>query len=118
VVSIDTRRVERILANLVENAQVHAGGVDAVELAAVDGKLRVSVLDHGPGIASQDRPFVFERFRRGTTSATNSVKGTGLGLALVAEHVRLHGGTVDMQPRHPTGCQFTVSIPIGEPTCA
>jgi signal transduction histidine kinase len=117
-VSIDKRRVERILANLVENAQVHAGGVDAVELAAINGTLRISVLDHGPGIASQDRSFVFERFRRGTTSATNSVKGTGLGLALVAEHARLHGGSVDVQPRDPTGCRFTVSIPIGEPTCA
>ena len=117
-VSIDKRRVERILANLVENAQVHAGGVDAVELATVNGALRISVLDHGPGIASEDRPFVFERFRRGTTSATNSVKGTGLGLALVAEHVRLHGGSVDVRPREPSGCEFTVSIPIGGPTCA
>lgn len=117
-VSIDKRRVERILANLVENAQVHAGGVDAVELAAIDGTLRISVLDRGPGIASEERAFVFERFRRGTTSATNSVKGTGLGLALVAEHTRLHGGSVEIQPRYPTGCNFTVSIPIEEPTCA
>src|SRR5688500_16970142 len=100
-VSIDKRRVERILANLVANAQVHAGGVDAVELAAIDGTLRISVLDRGPGIASEERAFVFERFRRGTTSAANSVKGTGLGLALVAEHAMLHGGSVEIQPRHP-----------------
>jgi signal transduction histidine kinase len=118
VVSIDKRRVERILANLVENAQVHAGGVDSVELAADDGTLRISVVDHGPGIPPEDRAFVFERFRRGTTSATNAVKGTGLGLALVAEHARLHGGFVEMQPGDPSGCRFTVSLPIGEPPCA
>jgi two-component system, OmpR family, sensor histidine kinase MtrB len=117
-VSIDKRRVERILANLVENAQIHAGGVDAVELGVADGALQISVIDHGPGIASDDRAFVFERFRRGTTTATNAVKGTGLGLALVAEHVRLHGGTVEVHPGETAGCRFTVSLPIGEPTCA
>ncbi|MEO8694564.1 MAG: HAMP domain-containing sensor histidine kinase [Acidimicrobiales bacterium] len=117
-VSIDKRRVERILANLVENAQVHAGGVEAVELGAADGVLRISVLDQGPGIAAEDRAFVFERFRRGTTSATNSVKGTGLGLALVAEHARLHGGSVEVQAGDPSGCRFTVSLPIGDMTCA
>jgi two-component system sensor histidine kinase MtrB len=116
-VSIDKRRIERILANLVENAQVHAGGVDTVELAAIDGTLRISVLDHGPGIAAEDRKFVFERFRRGTTSATNTVKGTGLGLALVAEHARLHGGSVEVDPQDPSGCRFTVSLPIGDVTC-
>ena len=117
-VSLDKRRVERILANLVENAQVHAGGVEAVELAVDDRTLRISVIDQGPGIPPEERAFVFERFRRGTTSATNSVKGTGLGLALVAEHARLHGGSVVMHPGEPSGCRFTVSLPIGEPTCA
>jgi signal transduction histidine kinase len=118
VVSVDKRRVERMLANLVENAQVHAGGVDAVELAANNGTLQISVIDHGPGIPSAERAFVFERFRRGTTSATNSVKGTGLGLALVAEHARLHGGTVELEPVDPSGCRFTVSLPIGDTSCA
>lgn len=117
-VSIDKRRVERILANLVENAQVHAGGVDSVELAASNGTMRISVVDRGPGIPPAERAFVFERFRRGTTSATNSVKGTGLGLALVAEHARLHGGTVELEPGDPTGCRFTVSLPIGAAPCA
>jgi signal transduction histidine kinase len=118
VVSVDKRRVERMLANLVENAQVHAGGVDAVELAAHNGTLQISVIDHGPGIPGGERAYVFERFRRGTTSATNSVKGTGLGLALVAEHARLHGGTVELEPVDPTGCRFTVSLPIGDTSCA
>ncbi|MEO8697178.1 MAG: sensor histidine kinase [Acidimicrobiales bacterium] len=51
---------------------------------------------------------VFERFRRGTASATKLVRGTGLGLALVAEHARLHGGSVDVEPGDPGGCRFVV----------
>jgi signal transduction histidine kinase len=118
LVAIDKRRVERILANLVENAQVHAGGVEAVELAAHDGTLQISVVDHGPGIPVPERAYVFERFRRGPTATTNSVKGTGLGLALVAEHARLHGGTVVLEPVDPSGCRFIVSLPIGDAPCA
>jgi signal transduction histidine kinase len=114
---IDKRRVERILANLIENAQLHAGGVDAVEVAANDGSWQISVIDNGPGIAAADRPFVFERFRRGTASATKGVRGTGLGLALVAEHARLHGGSVDVEPGDPGGCRFIVSLPIGHAPC-
>lgn len=118
VVSVDKRRVERMLANLVENAQVHAGGVDAVELAASNGTLSISVIDHGPGIPPEERAFVFERFRRGNNSTANAIKGTGLGLALVAEHAALHGGKVEMEPVEPTGCRFTISIPIGAASCA
>jgi signal transduction histidine kinase len=116
-VSFDKRRVERMLANLVENAQVHAGGVDVVELAAQNGTLLISVIDLGPGIPPEERTYVFERFRRGNNSTANAVKGTGLGLALVAEHAALHGGSVNLEPSEPSGCRFTISLPIGDPTC-
>jgi signal transduction histidine kinase len=113
-VSVDKRRVERMLANLVENAQVHAGGVEAVEVAANNGSLLISVIDHGPGIPPEERAYIFERFRRGNNTTANAVKGTGLGLALVAEHAALHGGSVHVQPEEPTGTRFIIKLPIGD----
>lgn len=109
----DKRRLDRVVGNLVENAAAHGGGVTAVEVAGHDGVVRVTVEDGGPGVPEEEREQVFDRFFRGSASGRRGAGGgTGLGLALVAEHVRLHGGRVWVEDgAGGTGARFVVELP-------
>jgi two-component system, OmpR family, sensor histidine kinase MtrB len=112
VVRADKRRLERVLANLIENADNYGGGVVRVGLEQVNGHLRLAVEDAGPGVADDEREQIFERFARGHAARSRgSSDGTGLGLSLVAEHVRLHGGTVWVEDRKGGGARFVVELP-------
>jgi len=109
---VDRRRLHQIMWNLLDNARNYAGGAVSVTVTACDGGVHVCVDDDGPGVNPADRFRIFERFDRGSLSADmDAPKGTGLGLALVAEHVRLHGGRVWVEPRDPRGSRFVVEIP-------
>ena len=111
-VLIDKRRVERMLVNLLENARVHAGGVQDVVINAADGFVEIAVDDEGPGIRESERTLIFERFWRGSSTRHSGSRGTGLGLALVAEHARLHGGSVRVEPVTPRGSRFVLRLPM------
>ena len=109
LVRLDKLRVERILANLLENAREHGGG--PVRLFAELAPKRTLVLgvdDAGPGVARSERSRIFERFARG--SAARHRVGTGLGLALVAEHAQAHGGEAWAEDRPGGGARFKVSL--------
>ena len=109
-VAIDKVRYERILGNLVENAQHHGGGALAIELSPVaKRRMRVVVEDGGPGVARGERERIFERFARGS-SARHRI-GTGLGLALVAEHCAAMGGDAWVEDRQGGGARFIVELP-------
>jgi len=119
---VDKRRFERVMANLVDNASLYAGGVTRVVVARhppVDGahhparSIRVIVEDHGPGIPVDERHHLFERFYRGSRAGQRAASdGTGLGLSLVAEHVRLHGGAVWVEDAPVHGSRFIVELPL------
>jgi two-component system sensor histidine kinase MtrB len=121
---VDKRRFERVMANLFENASLYAGGVTRVAVErhpAADGSgtavpprcIRVIVEDRGPGIPTTERLHIFERFYRGSRSGQRaSSEGTGLGLSLVAEHVRLHGGAVWVEDTPGGGSRFIVELPF------
>jgi signal transduction histidine kinase len=114
VVKGDKRRLERVVANLVENADNHGGGVVGVSVSSTDGVVDIAVDDAGPGVAEQDRERVFERFARGPAAGRRSAQaanGVGLGLSLVREHVRLHGGRVWVEERPGGGARFVVELP-------
>jgi len=117
---VDKRRFERVMANLIENANLYAGGVTnvMVEPFPLSGSavtsIRVIVEDHGPGISDVERDHLFERFYRGGRAGQRaSSQGTGLGLSLVAEHVRLHGGRVWSEDARGGGTRFIVDLPLG-----
>lgn len=113
VVVADKRRLERVMANLIENAETYGGGVVRVSIEHGDGCVRVAVEDAGPGVPDDERRRIFERFVRGRAAGRRSSgHGTGLGLALVAEHVRLHGGRVWVEDRSGGGARFVVELPI------
>ena len=109
MVRLDKLRFERILANLLENAREHGGGPTRV-FAEMRGRavLALGVDDAGPGVARGERSRIFERFARG--SAARHRVGTGLGLALVAEHAQAHGGEAWVEDRPGGGARFMVSF--------
>ena len=119
-ISVDKRRMERVLANLIENAESYAGGATRVTAEAARDSIRLAVEDDGPGVPPEERSRIFERFYRGQAGrARGEGRGAGLGLSLVAEHVRLHGGAVWVEPKTDgPGSRFVVDIPrvIGAPT--
>ncbi|MFG1815252.1 ATP-binding protein [Kribbella sp. NPDC049174] len=105
----DKRRLERVIANLVENAEDHAGGCKGVGVEAGGLGVVITVDDAGPGIPVDDRDRIFERFGRGETS--NRSRGVGLGLAIVARHVQWHHGTIQVTDRPGGGARFVVELP-------
>ncbi len=115
VVTIDRRRVERILANLLQNAQNYAGGATSIALSSSrtetgENRVRIVVDDCGNGIGEEERAVIFERFRRGSAQRSANTKGTGLGLSLVSEHARLHGGLVWAEEAPIGGARFVVEL--------
>ena len=116
---VDKRRFERVMANLVENATLYAGGVTRVvvarypEVGVPARSIRVIVEDQGPGVPPPDRHHLFERFYRGSRAGRReSSEGTGLGLSLVAEHVRLHGGSIWIEDAPVRGSRFVIELPL------
>ncbi|NHA67273.1 sensor histidine kinase [Phycicoccus flavus] len=112
VLPLDKRRLERVVANLVRNAETHGGGCAGVEVTRTATGARVTVDDDGPGVAPALRERVFDRFARGPGADSG---GVGLGLAIVLRHVDLHGGTVLAQDRPEGGARFVVDLPA-DPT--
>jgi two-component system, OmpR family, sensor histidine kinase MtrB len=108
----DKRRLERVVANLVSNAESHGGGVVAVRLRRRGGTARIEVEDAGPGVAPDRRARIFDRFSRG--AGPGETPGLGLGLAIVQRHVALHGGSVAVEDRPGGGARFVVELPITE----
>ncbi len=108
-VTADRRRLERVVANLLLNAQHHGNGPVRVVVEHVDAStVHLAVEDNGPGVEPAERGRIFERFARGS-SARHRV-GTGLGLALVAEQTRLQGGRVWVEERAGGGARFVVEL--------
>ncbi|MGY1848243.1 MULTISPECIES: ATP-binding protein [unclassified Blastococcus] len=113
LVHADKRRLERVLGNLLDNADKHAGGVTGVAVTRAGDVLRVAVDDAGPGVPEAERDRIFERFARGAGSVRTRTEGAGLGLALVARHTRMMGGAVHVEGRPGGGARFVVELPVG-----
>ena len=113
---VDRRRLHQVLTNLVENAQRYAGGPTGV-VVDVDGDVvRIAVEDRGPGVSEGERAAIFGRFARGRASERpGAPRGSGLGLALVSEHVELHGGRVWVEEAGQEGSRFVVELPAVRP---
>lgn len=109
LVLADRRRLDRVLVNLCDNARHHGGGLVRLSVQRAGGRVRIEVDDDGPGVPVEARERVFERFARGP--GADRTAGSGLGLALVAQHVRGHGGRVEVSDRPGGGARFVVDLP-------
>lgn len=115
LVSVDRRRFERVMTNLLENAQIYANGAVAVRLDAQDDHLGINVDDAGPGIPAEEHDAIFERFFRGRAAHDRGMsRGTGLGLALVRDHVRAIGGSIEVLDSPDGGARFRMVLPFIE----
>ncbi|MFD3869810.1 sensor histidine kinase [Streptomyces sp. NPDC058623] len=104
-------RLERALANLVDNAVRHAAGGVVVRARACGDWAELEVIDDGPGIPDADRTRVFERFVRLDADRGRAAGGTGLGLAIAREIARAHGGDVRALPAPEGGARLRLRIP-------
>ena len=111
VVRGDPNHLERVVDNLVSNAQRHALSLVTISVRHSGHMAQVTVSDDGPGVAPDDRVRIFQRFVRLDSDRSRRGGGTGLGLAIVAEVIAAHGGTVSVGDAHP-GAVFTVRLPI------
>jgi signal transduction histidine kinase len=123
IISGDRRRLARVVANLIDNARLHGGGDAAIDVTEPEGEgeplghIWITVEDHGAGVPLEERSLIFERFARGAVAGRRSSSdGAGLGLALVEEHTRLHGGRVWVEDRldGETGARFVLELPAEE----
>jgi two-component system sensor histidine kinase MtrB len=109
---VDTRRVERILRNLLANAVDHSEGrAVTLRLAASADAVAVAVRDYGVGLRTGEADLVFNRFWRADPSRNRRTGGTGLGLAISQEDARLHGGTLEAWGEHGKGACFRLTLP-------
>ncbi len=114
-VYVDRDMWEKIVLNLLSNAYKFTfEGEVALTLKSVDGAVELQVRDTGVGIPEEHREQVFERFHRIESTQARTYEGTGIGLALVKELVRLHGGAVRVESAVGAGSTFTVTIPRGK----
>jgi two-component system OmpR family sensor kinase len=114
VVLGDEDRLRQVLANVVGNALVHTPPGAAVELAAgsTDGDARVTVTDHGPGMAPEVAARVTERFYRADRARARDRGGSGLGLAIADAAVIAHGGSITVESALGVGTTVTITLPL------
>ena len=96
--AIDGDKIASAIGNLLSNAIRFSPKQGTVRLAVsrVPGRVRIDVIDQGPGVAPADRPHVFEPFYRGARQPEDAVRGTGVGLSIVQEYIGAHGGRVEL----------------------
>lgn len=112
--AVDRTHIETVITNLVSNAIKFTpkGGKIYVKAAEDKEKITVAVKDTGVGISEDQLQNLFKRFFQGDSSITRKWEGTGLGLALSRELVRLHGGDITVKSKKGKGTTFEVWIPI------
>jgi signal transduction histidine kinase len=111
---LDKDKIVAVLVNLLGNAAKYTpnGGRVSLRVKLDATHLQVAVEDTGMGIAEEEIPKVFEKFFRSADARVQSETGTGLGLALAHEVVRMHGGDITVESQIDQGSTFTVTIPV------
>jgi signal transduction histidine kinase len=114
--SVDSHRIKQVLHNLLENAVAHTGQGGSITVKAweQDNQLKISVVDTGEGIPTEDLPNIFERFYRVDKSRTRTTGGSGLGLTIAKRLVEAHGGEIKVESEPGKGSTFTLTLPISE----
>lgn len=115
-VAMDMRRIEEVLAQLIDNARKYSPAGTAITITAEmqEGKLAISVADQGPGIDGADQGMIFDKFYRGH-GQRYSVQGTGMGLAIAKAIIEAHGGSITVTSQLGHGSVFSFTLPLQQP---
>ncbi|HEY2722530.1 MAG TPA: ATP-binding protein, partial [Chitinophagaceae bacterium] len=114
-VYVDKNMWEKIVLNLLSNAFKYTlQGSVSISIAEKNGCVELKVKDTGIGIPEEELPKMFQRFHRVQNAPGRSFEGTGIGLSLVSELAKIHGGTVAVASRLGEGSEFAVVIPVGK----
>jgi signal transduction histidine kinase len=112
VVIIDGTRIAQVLDNLLSNAHKYAGDSQVhIRIIEEDGRVRVEVKDHGPGIPQEHSTNLFQRFYR-VPSTSKTVRGTGLGLFICRKIIEAHGGEIGVDSQTGEGSCFYFTLPV------
>ncbi|MDT2046520.1 ATP-binding protein [Priestia flexa] len=114
LVLIDPEKMTRAIINLLENAIRYSSLQGTIKIVArqhIKGYIKVSIIDEGPGISSEDIPYIFERLYRGEKSRNKETGGSGLGLAIAKSIIELHSGKIGVEQNLEVGCTFWFTIP-------
>ena len=105
----DPERLKQVFCNVLDNAAKHGGAGKRIDAAVRgdEGRIIITVRDYGPGIPEAELPFVKQKFYKGSSKA----RGSGIGLAVCDEIIRLHGGTFDIGNAEGGGCLVTIALP-------
>ena len=106
----DSERMKQVFCNVLDNAAKHGGSGKRIDVSAAceEGNFVIRVRDYGPGIPEAELPFVKQKFYKGSSKA----RGSGIGLAVCDEIVRLHGGTFDIANAEGGGAVVTITLPF------
>ena len=112
MVQADPRLLDQVFTNLLSNAVKYSGKSRRIEMrvTAVAERVEIAMRDFGIGVPADELPKLFTRFYRASTA--RGLPGTGIGLSLVKELVRLHGGEISVTSRVGEGTIFTVVLPV------
>ncbi|HVR82865.1 MAG TPA: ATP-binding protein, partial [Planctomycetota bacterium] len=112
-VEVDHDRLIQVLTNLLSNAAKFSpkGDVVTISVRRVASRLRISVIDHGPGIPAEFQDRIFQKFSQADSSDRRAKGGTGLGLSISKAIVERHGGTLDFETELGKGSTFTIELP-------
>ena len=116
-IEADSRRIEQVMANLLDNALNHtpSGGIVTVAVSLDKEGVLVSVADTGEGISEEHLPYIFERFYKVDDARSRKTGGAGLGLAIAKQMVELHGGRIWVESEVGKGSKFSFTLPVTRP---
>ena len=105
----DPERLKQVFCNVLDNAAKHGGAGRRIDTAVsgADGKIVITVRDYGPGVPEAELPFVKQKFYKGSSK----VRGSGIGLAVCDEIIRLHNGEFEIGNASGGGCVVTITLP-------
>jgi signal transduction histidine kinase len=113
-IEVDGRRIEQVVANLLDNALNHtpSGGTVTIAVSPDKDGILTSVIDTGEGIPAEHLPYIFERFYRVDDARSRKTGGAGLGLAIAKQMVELHGGRIWVESEVGKGSKFSFTLPV------